>query len=200
MTASLTSILPALAPTFGLSPTHLYERKRRLIKLGLLPSPQGRGSRSGALAEPHAVALMIIATLAADGLAETDDRIRALAFAPLTASYKRTSMSKGKPTDRCLWTGAGTFAEAVSWLLSPAAPIARAPKPQGHTSIRVYRHERTPSANIQFVALSRPGQGFSEFGHRDERVNNQRKVEAEFPFEALRSIREILKATTEGAA
>ncbi len=199
MTASLTSILPTLAPILGLSPTHLYERKRRLIKLGLLPSPQGRGSRSGALAEPHPVALMIIATLAADGVAETDDRIRALAFAPVIASYKRTAR-KTKPADCCLWTGGRTFAEAVAWLLSPAAPIPPAPAPRGHTSIQVHRHESAPSASILFTALSRPGQGISEFGHPYYRIRNHLTVEAELPFEALRSIRQILTAAKEEAA
>lgn len=193
VTVSLTSVLPALAPSLGMTPTALYERKRALIKLGMLPSPQGRGRRSGAAATPDTVALLIIAALATDSLSETDERVEKLAITPLTASNKGTS--RFKPVgrlDRCRWTGTRTFVDAVAFLLSPAAPIRPWPKPDGHTAIKVQRNREELAAQIYFGWAS---PGFSQFGRFDY-VSDRITVEAELPFEALRSIHQILNTTT----
>lgn len=196
MTTTLSSILPALAPTFGMTPQALYERQRALVKMGLLPAPRGQGRRDGASASPDSVAVLIIAKLATDH--QADDRVRALASAPLTKTYKKGATGKpAGPSDSCLWTGARTFGEAVAFMLSSRAPIQPWPKPGAHTGIHVDRGDM--SASINFVWTRRPGYGRSEFGHRD-RANNRIKVGAELPFEALRSIHQILNATTtEGA-
>lgn len=193
---SLTSILPALAPILGMTPQALYERQRALIKMGLLPAPQGRGRRDGPVASPEHVALLVIAKLATDH--QSDERVRALASAQLTDTRKQGNTRKKALTEGCLWTGARTFHEAVAYLLSSQAPIQPWPKSEAHTGIDVDRSDMT--ARIFFQWTRRPGDGLSEFGHRD-RARNRIKVNAELPFGALQTIRQILNTTTaEGSA
>ena len=111
---SLTSILPAIAPVLELTPQALYERQRALIRLGLLAAPEGRG-KVGAVASPDTVALLIVATMVTDNLSDTDDRVRRLSSAPFVDGKK----------DRCAFSGAIMFKEALSFVLSPTASLSR---------------------------------------------------------------------------
>lgn len=105
---SLTSIIPAIAPTLGLSPSALYERQRQLVRLKLLPEPQGRGPGSGAEVTPENVALLVTAVLATDNLSDTDERVRRLANAPYRNRRRRA----------CQITGKTTFVEALAETLA----------------------------------------------------------------------------------
>ncbi len=170
---SLTSILPAIAPVLELTPQALYERQRALIRLGLLAAPEGRG-KVGAVASPDTVALLIVATMVTDNLSDTDDRVRRLSSAPFVDGKK----------DRCAFSGAIMFKEALSFVLSPTASLSRRRGGAFHTSVRVYRNE--PAAQIMFGTS--PKFKFSEFGERDRRRDRLR-VEAELPNDALQAIR-----------
>ncbi|TWI73634.1 hypothetical protein IQ16_01772 [Bradyrhizobium huanghuaihaiense] len=187
---SLTSFLPDLVPIFGISEQAIYERQRALVRIGMLAAPKGRGRGSGVEATPGTVARLLVAVLATDNLSDTDERVHKLALAPFTATDKRASKSGGAKWDRCPWTGAQTFVDALAFLLSPEAPILPAPKPGAHTSVRVYRGSL--GASIGFVWSRRPGKGRSEFGQPDYAANNRIKVEAQLPFEALRAIHQRL--------
>lgn len=187
--SSLTSLLPALAPILGLSEQALYERQRALVRMNLLPTPKGRGRGSGAQATPETVARLVTAVLATDNLSDTDERVQRLAFAPFV----------GKRGEVCPWTGARTFVDALSFLLSERAPILPAPKPDSHTTVHVYRRE--PRAMIFFVGWKRrAAKGASDFGHVDRSIGTLGVlVEAQLTFEGIRTIRQILlsEATTE---
>jgi len=76
--SSLKAFLPRMARTFGTTPDALYARQRALIRLGLLPTLEGKGPGSGVLLTADSVAVMIIAILSADTLAETDQRVVAM--------------------------------------------------------------------------------------------------------------------------
>jgi hypothetical protein len=178
--SSLTSFLPEIAPLFGLTDQAMYERQRSLVRMGLLPTPTGRGRGSGAEALPQTVALLIISCLATENLSEVDERVRSLACAPFLV---------GKP-DRCPWTGATNFAEAMTFLLSRDAPIERLPKPGGHTVVRVYRHDA--AASIDFLWHRRPGKGRSEFGIPNWKDRNRILITAEMKFALLQTVRERL--------
>jgi hypothetical protein len=170
---SLTSFLPILAPKFGLTPQALYERQRALVRMKMLPAPQGRGRGSGAEATPGNVALLVIAVMATDNLSDTDDRVRKLARAPFV----------DRKNDRCPWTGAATFKDALSFCLSADAPAA---KDSTSTEVRVSRAE--PAASIHYRWPKQP-EGFSEFGARDRHRNDRLLVHAELPNRALQEIR-----------
>jgi hypothetical protein len=92
-------------------------------------------------------------------------------------------------SEQCRWTGARTFLEALTFLLSPRAPIGPRPEPGGHTTVRVVRSDL--SARVNFVWSRRPSKGTSRFGE-PARVDNRIQVEAELPYEALRSIHQRL--------
>jgi hypothetical protein len=174
--ASLTALLPDIAPTLGLTTAALYERQRALVRLKLLPTPKGRGPGSGAEATPETVALLLTAVLAASDLSDVDDRVRRLALAAFTE----------KKAERCRWTGAQTFVDAVSFLLSnddPKKPI--------YTSIHVER-STNPAASISFVRGTRTG--ISDFGKRERHSRNQLIVTAELPDTAVEAIRDKLRA------
>ncbi|WP_156944341.1 hypothetical protein [Bradyrhizobium sp. Ec3.3] len=178
---SLTSLLPTIAPLFGLTEQALYERQRALVRMNLLPAPKGRGRGSGAEATPENVALLTVAVMVTDNLSDTDDRVRKLAFAPFVDGKK----------DRCPWTGATNFKDALSFILSADAPEA---KPSIFTDVTVSRTE--PVASIGF-AWPKRRQGFSQFGIRDRR-RDRLLVVAELPNKALQEIRVAL-LNNEGA-
>lgn len=175
---SLTSFLPQIAPTLGLTKDALYERQRALVRMRLLPTPQGRGRGSGAEATPDTVALLIIACLATDNLSDTDGRVQKLAFAPFIQDKKHKV---------CPTTGKRSFAEALGFLLSEDASAVD--KVSNHTSVTVSRFE--PSAR---VASSWRELKFSQFGHSDKTKGQHLSVEAELPKAALQSIRKALQA------
>jgi hypothetical protein len=176
---SLTSLLPVLAPKFDLTPQGLYERQRSLVRMEMLPAPQGRGRGSGAEATPENLALLIIAVMATDRQSDTDDRIRKLAFAPFVDGKK----------DRCPWTGAAVFKDALAFVLSPAAPTTR-PGRVVHNAIHVSRAE--PAASI-FFSWPKRGQGWSKFERSSDRGRDDRLVvSAELPDGAIQEIRSLL--------
>jgi hypothetical protein len=175
---SLTSFLPVLAPLFGLSEQALYERQRALVRLGMLKSPKGRGRGSGAELSPENVSRLLIAALATDSTTEIDERVQKLASAPF----------RGK-VDQCPFTGTRTFGDALSFLLSEAAPIPPWPKTGGRASVRVNRNEC--SAVITWMRRGRFGQ--SQFGLHDQHDQHRTILRyAEMQFEVLRSIRKEL--------
>lgn len=176
--ASLTSLLPRICVPLGLSSAALYERQRALIRIGLLPSAQGRGKGSGAKAAPETVALLVISRLLTDNLSDVDDRVRDLANATLVDRKRKT----------CQWTGARNFHDAVSALLRPNGPG----EPNDRAaSISVWRDKPTGGITIlpshggtsYFGGLS-PAQeaDFFEVVH----------TEAELPDGAIRLIRREL--------
>jgi hypothetical protein len=109
MSASLTSFLPMLVGHLGITQAAIYERQRALVRLGLLPQPLGRGRGSGATASPRSVGLIILSMLASDSLSGMDDRIEAVANAPLDTWRKR------KP---CRLTKQTKFIDALSAVLA----------------------------------------------------------------------------------
>jgi hypothetical protein len=137
--ASLTSILLQLAPILGLSTAALYERQRALVRLGLLPKPEGRGRGSGADASPETVALLVIAVMATDNLSENDDRIIKLAHAKFDA----------RAIQKCGLTAAPTFAMAV------AAILAEPKKAEALLRISVTRSNNYWVRDTTALALSR---------------------------------------------
>lgn len=176
---SLTSVLPDLAPSLGLTPQALYERKRALIKLDLLPSPQGRGRRSGAVAGPETVALLVIAVMVTDNLSDTDDRVRRLASAPFVGKRRNS---------RCPITNAATFRDALAFLLSDRAPISR--ETDTLLAINVSRFE--PKATISYFMwpeLKEPVH--TEFGLTENRKFNLLSVNSELPHDAFLEIRQV---------
>ncbi|MEH2482020.1 hypothetical protein V1282_005377 [Nitrobacteraceae bacterium AZCC 2146] len=179
--ASLTSFLPTIAPAFRLTTAAMYERQRALVRMGLLPTPQGRGRGSGAEATPETVALLIIACLATDNLSDTDGRVQTLAAA---------SFVDGK-YDRCRWTGAENFKEALVFLLSAQAPSGLG----AHTSITVSRAE--PNAGIFFQWKKRPGKGHSQFGPREPILEFRPViVTSELPSSTLHFIQNALRTAS----
>lgn len=171
----MTSFLPELVPIFGMTEQAIYERQRALVRMKLLAAPKGRGRGSGVEASPDTVARLIVAVLATDNLSDTDERVQRLAFAPFIGKTRE---------DRCPLTKARTFVDALAFLLSSEAPIPPWPKRGVSPWVRVQRMDL--SASIQFNI-----KGFSNFGHRD-RDRTRLQVEAELPFEALRSIHQRL--------
>jgi hypothetical protein len=164
---SLTSLLPQIAPTLGLTPGSLYERQRSLVRMKLLPAPQGRGRGSGAEATPNHLALLIIAVLATDNWSDTDERIRKLA----AASYS------DKRKNLCPITGQRTFMEAL-------ASIIEADEIDPLTDIRVFR--TTLGASI----LQSNRKRWSDFGTTYARNPlGIIQVEAHLPSRGLHRIR-----------
>jgi hypothetical protein len=142
--ASLTSILPQLAPILGLSTAALYERQRALVRLGLLPKPEGRGRGSGADASPETVALLVIAVMATDNLSDSDERIIKLAHAKFTRTYEgKLQRADTSAVQKCGLTAAPTFAQAVAEIL------AEPKKAEALSNIAVRRPDQ--SAAIYYI-------------------------------------------------
>jgi len=177
--ASLTSILPKIAPTLGLTPGALYERQRNLVRMRLLPTPKGRGRGSGAEATPENVALLLIAVLASDNQSDVEG-VQRLAF----ASYI------DKRRNRCSLTGKQNFRDAMAHLLSHDDAAS-------HAYIEVSRLE--PCAVIffptAFVRGIRDLEKISHFGHSVEWSHSRFRVTSHLPNPALQDMRRAL--TTE---
>ena len=76
--ASLKAFLPTLASILASTPDALYSRQRALINLGLLPTRKGRGPGSGVELSADTLAVLLIAGLCSETLAETDQRVGAI--------------------------------------------------------------------------------------------------------------------------
>lgn len=96
---SLKAFLPNLAPILATTPDALYSRQRALINLGLLTTRKGRGPGSGVELSADSLAVLLIACLCSETLAETDQRVVAICSA----------------TD---WQSKRTYREAVAATLS----------------------------------------------------------------------------------
>jgi hypothetical protein len=197
--ASLTSILPQLAPILGLSTAALYERQRSLVRLELLPKPKGRGRGSGADASPETVALLMMAVMATDNLSDNDDRIVKLASASFDA----------RKVPKCELTGATTFAMAVATILAApniAAALQMITVTRSDLSAAIYyirgsrkltelprafptdppRYRNTPSKSRTSI-----------FGHEYLQIDRLR-IEASLYGGAVREIARILASQNEG--
>jgi hypothetical protein len=108
---SLTNLLPRIAPTLRLTTSALYERQRALVRMKLLPTPEGRGRGSGAEATADTVAMLVVSVLATDSLSETELYVQALA----KSAY--LDLKKGK-ISTCPFTATQIFVEAVACTLA----------------------------------------------------------------------------------
>jgi len=102
---SLKSLLSRLARVVGKTPAALYERQRVLMEAGLLQTVGGRGPGSGVRATPQAMAVLLIALLATESVAEIGDRT------PRVIKLKSTNK-------RCPITGKKTFGDALTAILA----------------------------------------------------------------------------------
>jgi hypothetical protein len=108
---SLTSFLPRIAPTLGLTTSALYERQRALVRMKMLPTPEGRGRGSGAEATADTVAMLLVSVLATDSLSETAIYVQALAKSAFLDTKKRK-------VSTCPFTAKQTFVEALACTLA----------------------------------------------------------------------------------
>jgi hypothetical protein len=108
---SLTSFLPRIAPTLGLTTSALYERQRALVRMKMLPTPEGRGRGSGAEATADTVAMLLVSVLATDSLSETEIYVQALA----KSAFLDTK--KGK-ISTCPFTAKQIFVDALACTLA----------------------------------------------------------------------------------
>ena len=76
--ASLKAFLPEIAKAFGTTADALYGRQRALVRIGLLPVTKGKGPGSGVALTADTFGVMLISLLAAETLAETDERVARL--------------------------------------------------------------------------------------------------------------------------
>jgi hypothetical protein len=107
MANSLKAYTPRLAWRLGTTAAALYERQRALVRDGILEQSEGRGPGSGVQLGHYPVALLLVAVLATDSLAETGEKVRILATAKSTPG-------------RCPLTGKSTFVEAIALVLDMA--------------------------------------------------------------------------------
>ncbi|HUK07776.1 MAG TPA: hypothetical protein VLX09_07925 [Stellaceae bacterium] len=102
--SSLKGFIPTLGKIIGMTPDALYERQRMLVRAGLLDAGEGRGPGSGVRATPETVALLLIAVLASEGLADVERRVGAIAQARVMTP------------EPCELTGKRRFGEALAEL------------------------------------------------------------------------------------
>ena len=144
---SLRAYCATLAGLVESTSAAIYERQRLLVRAGLIDL-EGRGPGGGTKATPNNVALLVIALLAVDTLADAERTVRAIAGAKPMAGPRENILA------------ARTFASAVSMILNDAelaahtsaitvsrsshhasielfGPVARVPK--GHWTL-VYAH------------------------------------------------------------
>ena len=116
--ASLKSFLYGVAPLLGMTGAALYERQRALVNLGVLEAVPGRGPGSGVPLTPENIAAVIISVLAAENLAEVDDRVVGIinAVPELAIEIPENPMWEraGKPTF-CTAVGAVLAGEKLPW-------------------------------------------------------------------------------------
>jgi hypothetical protein len=112
MNGSLKGYTPALGRLLGLNPMTLYERQRALVRHGLLDAEAGRGPGSGVRTTASSVARLLVSALATDRLSEAYSRTRVIADA------------RPAEVDRCPYTGARSFWEGLTRLLSMSGVAA----------------------------------------------------------------------------
>jgi hypothetical protein len=115
---SLRSYLPKLSKLLGIAPTALYERQRELIRASILPRPDGVGRDSGIAITPEAVASVLVAAMAANGLKDTRNATKKVLAAHIQDGP-------------CGLSGEATFGRALTWALSTPSDTVE--------EVRVYR-------------------------------------------------------------
>jgi hypothetical protein len=128
---SLKSYTERLAPLVGTTAAALYERQRALVRSGLLNQGMRRGPGSGTRATSESVALLLIATLAADALTDAAKRT-----AEISGAAKKLS------SGRCKLTGKQKFSEALAALLTS--------KSLSEKIVDIYVSRSTPEAYIRY--------------------------------------------------
>ena len=155
--ASLTSFLPRIAPTLGLTTSALYERQRSLVRMKLLPTPEGRGRGSGAEATADTVAALLVSVLATDSLSESEVLVQAIAQSSFIDTAKGI-------LSICPFTAKDQFVDAVACTLAdeklakfqPSIIVSRG----SHARIEWRRSRRTevslfgslPEVNSEFLS------------------------------------------------
>lgn len=132
---SLKSIIPDLAPLFGMTPAALYERQRALVRAKLMKVESGRGPGSGVKATPQSIALLLISVLATDSLSEVESATKVLA---------RLKCLDGP----CGKTGKKIFATALAALLASPELSAETFKIRvfrGENYVQIYFKDKTGS-------------------------------------------------------
>jgi len=94
----LKSYLQVSAPLFGLTPAALYERQRALVALQAIETVGGRGPGSGVPLTSFNAAAILISVLAADSLAEVDERVVGLIHAKVRPTQRGEPAKAGRPT------------------------------------------------------------------------------------------------------
>lgn len=165
--ASLTSFLPKIAPTLRMDVTTLYQRQRALVRMKLLPTPQGRGRGSGAEANPETVAMLLVSVLATDSLSETDKLVYALSQAAFIDLPK-------KKLSTCPFTGERTFVDAIARVLTGDKKLAKlrpsiiVSRDNLSAQILWYRHRRADASYF-----GSPPEIMSSFLDREVRLHSR---------------------------
>jgi hypothetical protein len=175
--ASLTSFLPRIAPTLGRTTSALYERQRSLVRMKLLPTPEGRGRGSGAEATADTVAALLVSVLATDSLSESEALVQAVAQSAFMDTTK-------KIISTCPVTSEQMFVDAVARTLAdeklakfqPSIVVSR----YSHARIEWHRSRRT---EVSF------------FGSTPEASAEYLNREIRLPFPALLTIKNELRAS-----
>lgn len=108
---SLKAFCSVLAAEFGITADGAYERQRALVRAGVFPAPAGRGRGRGLNATPETVATMIVAFLLTDNLSEVGKNVEKMAGMAFDTAL----------LDRCFLTGATTFHQALTKIISNPA-------------------------------------------------------------------------------
>jgi hypothetical protein len=187
-----------MAGYLGLSPLAVYERQRALARLGVLPTIEGRGPKSGVRATPESVAPLLVAALYADSLSDIDNRLLRLLNAkpaemeqrlvdhemrrahvesptPQLRALRNKALAPAAQTPfriNCPITGGANFREAVQLLLASETLAAKV------SSIAVNR-------SMMVGVISARDDRLSQFGMRKKGQKPQLIVEARFPGELV---------------
>jgi hypothetical protein len=103
---SLKALTPGLARLLDTTAARLYERVQALMRAGILTSKGGHGPGSGVTTTAGSVSLLLIGTLAAETLGQTENRTREIAAT--------VPVGEG----RCPLTGARSFEHALASVLT----------------------------------------------------------------------------------
>jgi hypothetical protein len=125
--ASLKSFLYGVAPILGTTGAALYERQRALVNLKALESAPGRGPGSGVPLTAYNVAATIISVLAAENLAEVDERVVSLINAPPRligeGAHNRAAWEKAGSPTFCTAVAAVLAGGPMPWPMEGKRPV-----------------------------------------------------------------------------
>lgn len=173
--ASLKAFAPHLARILGTTPATLYERQRVLVGEELLDARKGRGPGTGVRATAESVALLLIATLATENVADAATRTRAVAEAITPGG--------------CKFTKQDTFLSALTEILLNEALAGR---------VRYVSVSRTSDhARIGYEAKSSEKGKRSQFfrGSNNTPVQISATLDGTIIRQVAKAVREILDET-----